>query len=274
MKREIKVRAHGIDAQVSLPADMLPTSMPGLGDWLARRATKELVDDIKHLDHLVARFQHGGDRPHMSSQSNLLNSPIDLSTHQLLIAGQQVMQDWERPYMDAMAKAVAAHGGNALEVGFGMGISASLIQEYGVSSHTIIESNPEVAENARKWRNNYPDRDIVIVEGRWQDVISGLGVFDAILFDTYPVNEEEQENFYVNDTTFAAHFFQAASEHLVRGGLFTYYSNEIDSLGREHQRRVLEYFASVSLEVIRGLSPPGNCHYWWADSIVLTKAYK
>ena len=176
--------------------------------------------------------------------------------------------------MDAMAKAVASHGGNALEIGFGMGISASLIQSYGVQSHTIVESNSQVAENARQWRDQYRDREITIVEGRWQDVVSDLGVYDSILFDTYPMNEEEQERFYVNDTTFAAHFFEAAANHLRSGGLFTYYSNEIDSLGREHQRRLLEHFTSISVEVIRPLNPPSDCHYWWADSIVLTRAYK
>lgn len=274
MKHEINVSAHGIDVRVSLPAEMLRAPMPGHSDWLTRRATGELVNEIKHLDELVASFRHGGNRPHMSSHSNLLNGTIEQSSNQLLIAGQQVMQDWERPYMEAMARAVVEHGGSALEVGFGMGISASLIQGDGVASHTIIESNPQIAENARLWRNTYPERDIIIVEGRWQDVISDLGVYDAILFDTYPMNEEEQEKYYVRDTTFAAHFFEAAAAHLRRGGLFTYYSNEIDSLGRGHQRRILEHFTSVSVEVIRPVNPPEDCHYWWANSIVLIKAYK
>lgn len=48
---------------------------------------------------------------------------------QLLINNFQVMQKWEDNYMKELAKVVTKKGGNILEVGFGLGISASYIQQ-------------------------------------------------------------------------------------------------------------------------------------------------
>ena len=55
-----------------------------------------------------------------------------------------VMMDWEDPIMAAHAQYVAENGGNVLEIGFGLGISANYIQSYRPKSHTIIEIHPEI----------------------------------------------------------------------------------------------------------------------------------
>ena len=44
----------------------------------------------------------------------------------------EVMMDWEDPLMSASAAYICEGGGDILEIGFGMGISATYIQ-----SHTI-----------------------------------------------------------------------------------------------------------------------------------------
>jgi guanidinoacetate N-methyltransferase len=238
--------------------------------WLLQRALNELVDNLRHLDAVSERLVAGADRPAIGNGWDA--SPAHYDASQLVIEGQQVMQDWERPLMAAMARHVARTHGDVLEVGFGMGISATCIQELGVRSHTIIEANREVMAELERWRDRYPDRDIRLVPGRWQDTVDGLGRFDAVLFDTYPTSEAEFLAHVVQDVAYAEHFFPYAAAHLRPGGAFTYYTNEIDSLNRAHQRRLLEHFRSLTLEVVTGLRPPPDCTYWWADTMAVVEA--
>ncbi len=86
----------------------------------------------------------------------------------LIIGGHQVMMSWEAPYMQKMVDILLGHTrGRILEVGFGMGISASRIQAMGVESHTIIEPHPEVFEKAIAWKGDrsnielLADRDLL-----------------------------------------------------------------------------------------------------------------
>ena len=58
-----------------------------------------------------------------------------------------VMMSWENDLMKHHAKLVTQNGGDILEIGFGMGISAQFIQDFGCASHTIVESHPEILKN-------------------------------------------------------------------------------------------------------------------------------
>jgi hypothetical protein len=245
---------------------------PGLRDWLLSRAVQDLSADLKHLDDMVVDFVPGGRRGVI--HGDWTTSSATFNEHELLIEDQQVMQDWERPYMKAMADVVSATHGDVLEVGFGMGISASYIQATHVRSHTIIECNVDVMDRCRSWRREYLDRDIRLISGRWQDIVGDLGTFDSILFDTYPMSETEFDEHVLNDATYAAHFFSAAAMHLRPGGVLSYYSNETDSVSRAHQRALFQHFTEVSFRVIRSLRPPADCSYCWADSLVLTRCTK
>ncbi|HEV7859202.1 MAG TPA: amino acid adenylation domain-containing protein [Pyrinomonadaceae bacterium] len=241
-------------------------------NWILQRALDEFADDVQHLDSISRRLVDGSARPEIQGQWR--DSPAALETSQLTIAGQQVMQDWERPLMKAMTEVAAASHGDILEVGFGMGISATYLQERGVRSHTIIECNDGVFSNAEQWKNSQRDRDIRLVYGKWQDVLDQLETYDAIFFDTYPLSEEEFRETVINSVTFAENFFPTAARLLRPGGIFTYYTNEIDSFSRRHQRRLFEHFTSLKLSVVRSLKPPPDCHYWWADSMVVVSAHK
>jgi amino acid adenylation domain-containing protein len=241
--------------------------------WILERALDEFTDDLRHLGTLASRFVPGSARA--AIEEDWSTGRARYSANELVIANQQVMQDWERPLMRAMAEIVGGSGRNALEVGFGMGLAAGYLQETGVRSHTIIECNDDVAMAFEQWRNQYPDRDIRLVKGRWQDVLPELGTsYDGILFDTYPVSEDEFVDSIVNRITFAEDFIAPAASLLKRGGVLSYYSNEIDSFGRGHQRLVLRHFRALELSVVRELIPPHDCNYWWADSMVAVKATK
>lgn len=103
----------------------------------------------------------------------------------------QVMMEWERPYMEACIDALKPCG-DVLEIGFGCGYSATRIQAFKPKSHTIIEFHPMIAQKARAWAKQYPN--VTIVEGTWQNTLSSLGIFDAVFFDDYPLESEEQMN--------------------------------------------------------------------------------
>jgi SAM-dependent methyltransferase len=240
--------------------------------WILQRFLDEVTDDLKHLDRLTRRFVSGSHRERIKHEWD--KSHAHYADTQLIIENQQVMQDWERPLMQAMADMVTESHGDILEVGFGMGISATKIQEAGVRSHTIIEINEEVTESFDRWRANYPQRNIRLVRGKWQDVVDELGPFDGVFFDAYPLDEAEFLEYIIESVTFAEKFFPAAAKCLRPGGCFTYYTNEIDTFSRRHQRLIFEYFRSLTLSVVRPLHPPQSCNYWWADSMVVAKATK
>jgi len=241
-------------------------------NWTLQRTVDEFVDDLINLDTVTKRFVKGSERVQIEDDWD--NSKAEFDDSQLVIEGQQVMQDWEHPLMKAMAEIVTETHGDVLEVGFGMGISSTFIQEFGAKSHTIIECNEEVVESFNKWKEQYPENDIRLVYGQWQDVTDQLESYDGVFFDTYPLSEEEFIEYAIKDITFAEHFFSTAAEHLREGGIFTYYTNEIDSFSRRHQRLLLKYFKSYTLSKVESLHPPEDCNYWWADSMMTVKAIK
>lgn len=99
----------------------------------------------------------------------------------------QVMMEWEKPYMVALIDALQPFG-DVLEVGFGLGYSASQIQKYNPRSHTIIECDPTVLIEAHRWAAEHPS--VAIVASTWQAALPKLGVFDAIFFDDFPLDDE------------------------------------------------------------------------------------
>jgi amino acid adenylation domain-containing protein len=243
-------------------------------NWILHRALEEFADDLRHLHEVSKRFVTGSERPEMSDGWSQSEAEYDDS--QLVIQGQQVMQDWERPMMKAMAEIVCETRGDVVEVGFGMGISASAIQDNHPRSHTIIEFNENVIRRFETWRRQYPDSDIRLVRGKWQDAVAELETnrYDGVFFDTYSSDEDEYLNDVLNGITFAESFFPTAAALLRTGGVFSYYTNEIDSFSRRHQRLIFEHFDSFNLSVVRSMTPPDDCNYWWADSMAVVKAIK
>ncbi len=101
-----------------------------------------------------------------------------------------VMHVAETDVMKEFAKVVTQNGGDILEIGFGMGISATEIQTYNIKSHTIIEKHPEIYKKACEWAKDKPN--VTILHGDWFDMINTLNrKFDGIFHDTHrDVNKE------------------------------------------------------------------------------------
>ena len=94
-----------------------------------------------------------------------------------------VMMDWEDPLMSASAAYICEGGGDILEIGFGMGISAGYIQSHTINTHTIIENHPDIIPRAQEWAADKPN--VTIVEGSWFDVKDSLNTYDGLFMDTW-----------------------------------------------------------------------------------------
>jgi hypothetical protein len=96
-----------------------------------------------------------------------------------------VMHIGEKSTMYKLAEIVTVNGGDILELGFGMHLSADAVQSNPrVTSHTIIEVHPEIYERALLWAKDKPNTRILL--GDWVDILPTLtDKFDGILHDTH-----------------------------------------------------------------------------------------
>ena len=103
----------------------------------------------------------------------------------------EVMMDWEDDIMKASANYICENGGDILELGFGMGISANYIQANNINSHTIIENHPQIIEKLKVWAQDKPN--VTIIEGDWYNVKDSLSTYDGLFYDTF--GDENVDNF-------------------------------------------------------------------------------
>ena len=105
----------------------------------------------------------------------------------------QVMMEWEKSYMDALVRKLNPSG-HVLEIGFGLGYSATAIQKYNIKSHTIIETDAEVLNRLRVWaaEQKHP---VNIIEGSWQQKLPKITArFDSFFLDDYPTVQYPDPN--------------------------------------------------------------------------------
>ena len=122
----------------------------------------------------------------------------------------QVMMGWEAPIMSASAAYVCQSGGDILEIGFGMGISAGYIQSHSINSHTIIENHPDVIPKAQAWAQG--KSNITIITGSWYDVRDDLSTYDGLFYDTWGDDNMDQ-------------FSSSLSSLMKVGGVATWWNN-------------------------------------------------
>ena len=74
-----------------------------------------------------------------------------------------------------------------LEIGFGLGYTATTFQKYGIKEHTIVEAHPKIFKKAQKWADKYVNNScaIFLVNEFYQDWKHDQKWFDLILDDRY-----------------------------------------------------------------------------------------
>ena len=191
--------------------------------------------------------------------------PAIFSEGKLSIAGHPVMQDWEQPYMQELAQIASSNGGVILELGFGLGLSATCIQEQSIEQHIIIEANKDVFTKLEKFAAK-AQHQVVPLFGLWEEVISSIEdeSIDGILFDTYITCFENADQF----TYEYFPFFEHAYRVLRKGGVFTYYSSEVADFSPDHYQFLKKTgFTSIEKRVFP-MNPPADCLYWKNDTMI------
>jgi len=169
---------------------------------------------------LVAReFTPSGD---LKTGWHTAKASFSTNASSLSILGNPVMEKWEDGYMGELSMTVASMGGRILEIGFGLGLSASHIQKFkNVTEHVIIEFNQEVfkeleifAQAAKRVGSKVTPK-----LGDWKNVVPEFEdeSFDGILYDAYPLNEAERD---IHQFAFICK--NNAYRILKKGGILTY----------------------------------------------------
>ena len=122
-----------------------------------------------------------------------------------------VMMSWETDLMKQHALRVTENSGDVLEIGFGMGISAQFIQDFGCNTHTIVESHPEILKQLRVWALDKPN--VNVVAGDWFNLKNLLNQnqYDGIFYDADCNNSPKFRETIVEPT-------------LKHQGVFTYFA--------------------------------------------------
>lgn len=134
------------------------------------------------------------------NQEAYLNSKLEYKNGALVTKSNQdgVMMEWEADLMklgcDSVFKGAIADGKpekevNILNIGFGMGIIDTMINNRNPTKHYICEAHPDVLQKLKDdgW---YEKPNVVILEGRWQEQLekllsNGEVYFNGIYYDTF-----------------------------------------------------------------------------------------
>lgn len=140
-----------------------------------------------------------------------------------------IMMEWERPIMKRAAEIVSKRSGRVLNIGHGMGIIDSYIQEEGVDEHWIVEPHPNVLEHMKN--TGWMDKEnVTVIQKPWQEVIDLLPSFDGVYYDTWADDEKA--------------FLSKAYQLLKPGGIFSFFNNHID-------RRVSPFVNEISYKILK-----------------------
>lgn len=177
----------------------------------------ELVEDLSHTEQKEEQETQHQEKPELPAapektqvaedtldpshnQDAYLKSKLEYKNGALVTQSNQdgVMMEWETDLMrlgcDSVFKGAQVDGEtdlevNILNIGFGMGIIDTMINEKKPTKQYICEAHPDVLQKLKDdgW---YEKPNVVILEGRWQEQLEkllseGQVYFNGIYYDTF-----------------------------------------------------------------------------------------
>jgi hypothetical protein len=170
--------------------------------------------------------------------------------------GREIMMDWETDLMQEHAKVVTENGGDILEIGFGMGICASFIQQANINTHTIIEIHDEIFERLLEWAKDKPN--VIPIKGDWFNNILKDKKYDGVMHDTW------------NDINFTNYFFPTIKPFLKSKAIVTWYNNS-------NKEQIINYISKLKWGNLHlkeiDVNPPKNMfhQYYHKDKYLIPK---
>lgn len=179
----------------------------------------------------------------------------------LKILDHEVMSTYQLPYMKKLAEIATRKGGNILSVGYGLGLLDTEIENLRknrkIESHTVIELNHHIAEQARKKEN------IQVLEGDWYNIIEDFRgtQFDGIVYDGYPLTLQEVHR---DGIIFIE---RIVSRNLLKEkGILTFYVDAPNQFGKQFTAYLKNLgFQVIDFEKIPIKAPKRNRQIWKYD---------
>ena len=164
----------------------------------------------------------------------------------------EIMMNWEDSIMKASSDYICENGGDILEIGFGMGISAGYIQSHSISSHTIVENHPQILEKLQTWVSG--KSNVTIVSQSWSDAVGSLGTYDGIFFDV------------TMDSTTDEHFSASIASLIKSGSRCTFFWGSNNDLTQHPKLSFVDSFQQISV------SPSTNTYWTGSTTYYMPKA--
>ena len=121
----------------------------------------------------------------MSKEFSVVRYKFDVRTEDLIVwRGWIVMSRSEAPFFERMIKRLSRlRPSRVLEIGFGLGVSASLIQQHlSPSRHDIVEIDSSIFEGLRKFARQH--RGVQAIRGDFW-TFTANGRYDFIFYDPF-----------------------------------------------------------------------------------------
>jgi len=174
----------------------------------------------------------------------------------------QIMMEWEKPYMEACIQKLQPFG-DVLEIGFGLGYSATEIQKFPINSYTVIECDEETYERALKWKKNY-NHSINIIFGRWEEVYETLPKFDCMFFDDFDIKTLELCKLDPNTPCRNIDFIVKLKNNLKNHTKFSFYcainKDQIQKYKNQWKKSLKGYQKNINFKEYV-VDVPKNCRY-------------
>lgn len=201
-----------------------------------------------------------------------LKFDIDENGQEVLLRDgwNQVMMGWEKPWMEACVDALKPHG-DVLEIGFGLGLSATQFQKYPIKTHTIVECHPTVIERMNQWGKSY--QNVKIIEGMWQQSFDKFQKYDIIFFDDHSSiideNKYSDMQMFQDQIRFKIFIFKCLDYFMKPGARACMFMNK----SKSRKDFYTEVFAHRNDVVYREqwieIKPPKNCNYYRENKVLI-----